>query len=362
MTAGRAALFLVLLAAPAGLLAHSSTASSSEISVSDEAVEISFHTRDMDLAFVLDALDTDQDGALSQGELDRGRKALEDYFRAKCEVRVAGELCPGKLLEVLRVDPRIEEEHPTNLLLRLRYPLPGHHERVSLRIHPYEENDPLHQHLATVRVRGEPPVVMFFVRDSEQVLDLGPRATSPGRVTGAFPLGIEHILTGWDHLLFLAALILVVDRPLALLGIISGFTAGHTVTLILAALNVLALPSRFTESAIAFSIAYTAFENTRPHLPKRRWLMALLFGLVHGFGFASSLRDLLPPGHLIESLLLFNLGVEAGQLAMVAMAWPLLRLVACRCGWAARGPRALSWGIFTIGAALMVLRICGAAI
>jgi hypothetical protein len=152
--------------------------------------------------------------------------------------------------------------------------------------------------------------------------------------------GIKHIAIGFDHILFLVALLLpavlirgkgtwipVADLRTAfwsVFKIVTAFTIAHSITLSLAVLDVVQLPSRFVESAIAASVFVTALDNLRPFLPRKRWLVAFTFGLLHGFGFASVLVDLkLPASTLILSLFGFNVGVEIGQLILVAILAPL---------------------------------------
>jgi hypothetical protein len=108
------------------------------------------------------------------------------------------------------------------------------------------------------------------------------------------------------------------------LKIVTAFTIAHSITLSLAVTGVAQLPSRLVESVIAASVLLTAADNLWPFLPKKRWWVAFAFGLIHGFGFASVLLDLqLPASSLVTSLLGFNLGVEIGQLALVAALMPL---------------------------------------
>ena len=108
------------------------------------------------------------------------------------------------------------------------------------------------------------------------------------------------------------------------LSIVTAFTLAHSVTLSLATVGLIKLPSRLVESAIAASVVFAGISNLYPTLAQRRWLVAFLFGLIHGFGFASVLSDLgLPMGSLALSLVSFNLGVEVGQLAIVAIFLPL---------------------------------------
>jgi hypothetical protein len=132
------------------------------------------------------------------------------------------------------------------------------------------------------------------------------------------------------------------------LCVVTSFTAAHSITLCLAALGVVALPSRLVESAIAASVVLAAANNLRPWCDARRWLPAFGFGLVHGLGFASVLADLgLPRGSLVAALLGFNLGVEAGQLALVLLCLPL--------AFAARGSLLYRRYAFGAGSALIAL-------
>jgi hydrogenase/urease accessory protein HupE len=175
--------------------------------------------------------------------------------------------------------------------------------------------------------------------------------------TSFFLLGVHHILSGWDHLLFLLALLLRGGTVLTILKIVTAFTVAHSATLALAVLDVVTLPSRLVESVIALSIAFAAAENFVPRRAfSARWAVAFAFGLVHGFGFAEALRELsLPRAGLAATLVGFNLGVEAGQALVVALAWPLLIYL----GRASCGPlltRACAVMILVIGLALFVER------
>ncbi|HUB08584.1 MAG TPA: HupE/UreJ family protein [Myxococcales bacterium] len=137
-----------------------------------------------------------------------------------------------------------------------------------------------------------------------------------------------HLPAGIDHILFVLALILCDVSPVPTLKAITGFTVGHSVTLALATFGIVHLPSRLTESAIAASIAYVAAEDFITRKPRHRWQIAVLFGLVHGFGFASALGELhLSHGGMARALLGFNLGVELGQELIVLIVAPLLWLL-----------------------------------
>lgn len=142
-------------------------------------------------------------------------------------------------------------------------------------------------------------------------------------------LGVEHIWTGYDHLLFLFAMLVVCRSFRSIVGIVSCFTLAHSLTLALATLNVVNLPSRWVEAAIAASIVYVGAENLlrRGAEPRGRWALTFVFGLVHGFGFASVLRDLgvgAGAQGIALPLFTFNLGVEIGQIVIAAVVLPVV--------------------------------------
>jgi HupE / UreJ protein len=146
--------------------------------------------------------------------------------------------------------------------------------------------------------------------------------------------GALHVFGGLDHVLFVLSLLLGVASPAArdprstlrrLVGIVTGFTLGHSVTLIIAALGIWRLPAALTESLIALSIVLVAVQNLFDDNPRKRAATAALFGLVHGFGFASALAQIgLPSRGTVPTLLAFNLGIELAQLAIVLACFPLL--------------------------------------
>lgn len=141
-------------------------------------------------------------------------------------------------------------------------------------------------------------------------------------------LGIKHIFLGYDHLLFLLALLIIGGRLTSLVKIVTAFTLAHSITLIVATLGWMALPSRWVESAIALTIVYVAAENFFARSVSHRWILTFFFGLIHGFGFAGVLRELgLPARGLFSALLSFNVGVEIGQLTVVACLLPVIRWI-----------------------------------
>jgi len=216
--------------------------------------------------------------------------------------------------------------------------------RLALDFRAFFAVDVRHEAIVTVHLpdtAGDAAVV----RAAEPILHAFPG--EPVGLAGWVAAGVGHIWDGRDHVCFVIALLLVVmlarhgagwatRLPLASLrrtgAIITAFTVAHSLSLIAAALGWVSLPSRLVESLIAFSIVYTAVENiVRPDV-RWRFVLTFGFGLVHGLGFASVLQVMLPPDHIIGPLLGFNLGVELGQLVIVAIALPITWLIARELG------------------------------
>jgi hydrogenase/urease accessory protein HupE len=140
-----------------------------------------------------------------------------------------------------------------------------------------------------------------------------------------FRLGVTHILTGFDHLVFLLGVVLIATRTRTVLAAVTAFTLAHSLTLALSVLGVVSVSPRLVEPLIALSVAYVGFENFWARDAARRYRITFAFGLVHGFGFAGALREIgLPADSAAWALACFNLGVEAGQLLVLTALWPLL--------------------------------------
>jgi hydrogenase/urease accessory protein HupE len=146
------------------------------------------------------------------------------------------------------------------------------------------------------------------------------------RVVGRYiEAGIAHIFLGYDHIAFLAAVVLWARRLWPVVKVVTAFTIAHSITLSLAALDIVRIPSSIIEPAIAASIVYVAAENFLSRDVDKRWRDTFGFGLIHGFGFASALQEFgLPRSALIPALASFNLGVEIGQIAIVSLVVPAL--------------------------------------
>jgi hydrogenase/urease accessory protein HupE len=258
----------------------------------------------------------------------------------------------------------------SNVLVVVHFACPQRVRVLSLRDNLFDTLGADHHTLATLEWPGGREQLMFQPdRPQAQIPLTGTAAdgeaaagSAQGGMLSFFLLGIEHILLGWDHLLFLVALALRGGRLLSLLAIVTAFTVAHSITLALAVLGVASFPSRLVEAVIALSIAYVALENIfRERAPSRRWAVSFLFGLVHGFGFAGALMEIgLPRETLVSSLLSFNLGVEAGQALVVALLLPAL-LSLDRLSWERRLVRGMSAALLVVAVVLLVERTFGPA-
>ena len=236
------------------------------------------------------------------------------------------------------------------------YACPAHMRELTVRDDMFDVLGADHHTLARIDAGGHTTQFAFAPESRQTRVTLADTAATTGQASFVW-LGIEHILTGWDHLLFLLGLLLCGGGWLGLTKIITAFTLAHSVTLALAVLDVVTLPDRLVEAVIALSIAFVAAENLfgKPVIT-RRWLVSFCFGLVHGFGFSSALRELgLPSSGLMLSLFGFNVGVELGQGVVVAVALPALFMLR-RTRWERRMVWSSSLAILLIGMVLFVER------
>ena len=266
-------------------------------------------------AEILSPMDTDRDGRISGAELDDARADLEALPASIFELKIDGNIARGRC-EKLWADDK------DNVLLRVSYPGPsGKH--ITLRSNIFDRLPGGHSQLASLSAggRGE-PVSIDTLTERHRVFD----SELPGGNMTFLILGIEHILTGYDHLLFLFGLLIIGIgfRDAAL--IITSFTIAHSITLALATYDLIRLPSNIVEPLIALSIVYVGIENILKKEVRYRWALTFAFGLIHGLGFASVLRDLGIGDRAGDGwmVLLFNLGVELGQLGIACVALPII--------------------------------------
>jgi hydrogenase/urease accessory protein HupE len=226
-----------------------------------------------------------------------------------------------------------------------------------------------HREFVTVRTTSGASLgeAMLSAKENSVQIDLPTSASSTvsGRgdhsLLAFLMLGVEHILTGYDHLLFLFALLVVCRDLRSILTVITCFTIAHSITLALSTLDVVRLPARIVEPLIAASIAYVGFENLlRGDSPKWRWLITFSFGLAHGLGFADALKEFgIGSGQfgIVWPLVGFNLGVEVGQLSVAAVVLPILWQLRKNPGFARQWVPVCSVAVTLAGSYWMVERI-----
>jgi hydrogenase/urease accessory protein HupE len=211
----------------------------------------------------------------------------------------------------------------------MRYRCAGPPWTVRVRVPLLEKLSHGHRHIARITMGNVTREEILYSGHEEMALEGAGgsvnREPPPAGFVSFLRMGIEHILTGYDHLVFLFGLLLVGGRTRSLIGVVTAFTLAHSITLALAALQIWSPPSRVVEEGIALSIVYVGLENLFVKNAEGRWRITLPFGLIHGFGFASALREVAVARTQIPiALVSFNLGVEIGQLLVMALVVPPL--------------------------------------
>ena len=308
-----------------------------------------------DLDYVLQ-LDRDTNGELTWGEVRQRSADITRLATQNLQLSSGDKACPWDSTGPLQLD---HHSDGTYAVLSLVAHCPSLDAGLKARYSLFFDVDPSHRGLVQWIAPGgvAAQALIFGTESAEQALALQP-AGAWQTLRQYLVDGVWHIWIGYDHILFLLALLLpavLVRRnrqwqgaprlPGALkevVKVVTAFTLAHSITLSLAALQVISLPSRLVESAIALSVVIAALNNLRGTIEGRRWMMAFVFGLLHGFGFAAVLADLgLPQGALVLALVGFNLGVEVGQLAIVAVFLPI--------AFALRRTRFYQFGVLKIG-------------
>jgi hypothetical protein len=292
--------------------------------------------RDLDFALGLDA---DGNGEITWGEVRAKHAEMAAYALARLTVDGDGTRCP------LKAGEQQVDNHTDGAYTVLHFSVDCAQAPAQLRIgyRLFSDIDPQHRGLLRLEAAGVSRTAIFSPQAATQTFELK-AASRWSQFVDYGGEGVWHIWQGYDHILFLLSLLLpavLVWRHRAwqpasrfreafvdVVKIVTSFTLAHSITLSLATLGLIALPSRLVESTIAASVVLAALNNVFPVFHGRRWLVAFGFGLIHGFGFASVLADLgLPQDTLVLALVGFNLGVEVGQLSIVALFLPLAFLL-----------------------------------
>ncbi len=290
-----------------------------------------------DLNVVL-KLDTNKNGSISLPELAAQRSKIADYLLPKLSIKAAANECVTRELGG-SIKQNLEGAY---LALRLETICLSEAKDLTVTDNLFFDLDNNQNHRGFLSLGVDNQVLTAVFTPGDQIETL--QVATPNFLNSMLEFvreGISHIWTGVDHLLFLLALLLPAvllrqggtwqavptwrEAFLNVAKVVTAFTIAHSITLALAAFEVVKLPSRLVESVIAASVILAALNNIFPVFQeKNRWVMAFLFGLLHGFGFSSVLTELLLDRRsLVSSLLGFNVGVEIGQLFFVALVLPV---------------------------------------
>lgn len=332
---------LLLLFCP-DLLAHQGSRSYLSITADGPTVTGQWDIALIDLEQVV-GLDDDGNGDITWGEVKAKQKEIESYARSRLHLGCDGTEPSWRVTELLM------ESFSDGAYAVLRFAVdnPSPPQILEIDYRAFFDVDGLHRGLFRLEHAGRVQTAVFNPENPNQSFALA-RPSRWRQFMDFNREGVWHIWTGFDHILFLLALLLpsvlqpdadgwrVVDRfrpaLINVLKIVTAFTVAHSITLSLATLGVVRLSARLVEPAIAASVIVAALNNIRPIVAERGWILAFCFGLVHGFGFANGLADLgLTRQTLALALVGFNLGVELGQLAIVAAFLPLA--FALRASW-----------------------------
>lgn len=288
--------------------------------------------RDLDFAV---GLDQNGNGEITWDEVRTKHKEIAAYALSHLALNADGGACLAQASEQL-IDNHSDGAYS---ILRFTALCPSAVQSLTIHYSLLSDLDPQHKGLLRLQSEGMTSTAIFSPESPIQTFRLE-KISRLGQFTEYVKVGIEHIWGGFDHLLFLFSLLLPAVLTLVgmrwqpaenfkmslvdVLKIVTAFTLAHSITLTLATLHIIALPSRWVESGIAASVIIAALNNLFPIVRGRRWVAAFAFGLIHGFGFASVLTDLgLPPSSLLLALVGFNLGVEIGQIGIVALFLPI---------------------------------------
>jgi hypothetical protein len=298
-----------------------------------------------DLEHALD-LDADGDGKIGWSESAARRAEIAGYAGARLAVRSSGAGCPITMGDDAAIAAHSDGAY---VVLRFDAACEGHIGALAVDYRLFFDLDPQHRGLLRIDAGGASTTHTLTAAAPSAEVDLS-RASGVRQLARMAREGVVHIWTGYDHVLFLFALLLpsvlrregrtwiaVRDLRPALfdvLRVVTAFTVAHSITLSLAALEVVDLPSRLVESVIAASVIAAAANNLYPVLRHDRWMAAFVLGLMHGFGFSATLKDLdLPRSNLLVTLFGFNLGVEVGQIAIVLAFVPVAFLARRSTGY-----------------------------
>jgi hydrogenase/urease accessory protein HupE len=311
-----------MILATASAFAHDPGLSAAEVRLDGNraVARLTFARDDIERVAPMDA---DRDGRVTQPEFKVVEGRLESLAKESFALSVDGEEASPSTVAV-----GLDESGAVHF--ELEFPLPQG-SRLNLRSLLIDKLPRGHRQFLALRdAKGNMLVqrTLDAAADSFEInlAELPISQSRPHAFWGFLPLGVEHILLGFDHLAFLFALLIGGGTLREAAKIITSFTVAHSITLALATLEMVVVPASVVEPLIAASIIYVGLENVWRREVQRRWVLTFAFGLVHGFGFASALRELGVGAGVkaVAPLLSFNLGVEIGQIAVAGLVLPLI--------------------------------------
>ena len=351
--------FLVSTLLGASLEAHAPGLSSAELQVGSGPILVTMTFAVLDIATVR-SLDHDLDGTITLQEFEESRPRLERLFEGACELWLNGRMLSAR-------EASIELREETGAVVWKAVFQANASEQGTMEVRFAVLSKLPRGHRQFVYVKGPQGKALLErildARNDRLDLDLALAAQrSSERPSSAFQflaLGVEHIFTGYDHLAFLFALLIMGGSLRTAVKIITSFTAAHSLTLAVATLGLVQISPRVVEPLIALSILYVGLENLVRKNLNRRWVLTFAFGLIHGFGFATVLREMgigASGGGIVTPLLSFNLGVEVGQVTIAAVALPLILRLRSVPAFASRFAPAFSLIVSCLGGYWLLAR------
>ena len=310
-------------------------------------VELSLATKELLRAVELDRND---DGVLGADELEAGRAALELVIIKPLKLDGGAGPCPGALTRAAL----LQEDGVT---VNARFECAAIGALATFDVGFLSALPHGHRHIAQSFAGGSAVETVLFSANARLMLSADQVQASPS-IWAMVIIGLEHIVFGWDHLVFLLGLILVGGTLRAMLVVVTAFTVAHSITLGVMSLGVWSPPGAIVEALIAASIVYVGVENFFVKTVEGRWRITLPFGLIHGFGFAGALAEIgLPKDRILPMLLSFNIGVELGQVAILLLVLPFMMKLWTQAWFMKHAVKALNGMIIAAGLFWLVERL-----
>jgi hydrogenase/urease accessory protein HupE len=344
-------LFLLISSYPIATFAHAYSSSFTEINFLDKQTEIIFSIDTLSIIELVEGIDENQNGVLEKSELKAEEHHIDELIHSSIVVDKDNQQQEPEIKSI-EFEKKEDKEF---LTFTFHYPayFPG--DTITFMDGFYaNDSDTNYINLISAKNRGETSqavlqgdnrnwtILLTEVQQEQGTTegeDVGESASDATESTphmetsnngwgSFFKLGMFHILTGYDHLLFLLVLLLRKQTFKQYAAIVTSFTIAHSITLSLAVIGLVDLPSRFVEAMIAFSICYVAVENILKKEIRYRWGLTFVFGLIHGLGFANLLKEIsINKTQLASSLISFNIGIEVVQILIVLLFLPILSFI-----------------------------------